>query len=59
MSDKENIEYNFDDKYEEIIAAAHDAGTKWVVVEQDTASDGMNSLECAEKSFEHISSLNK
>ena len=45
--------------FEEIIAAAHDADAKWVVVEQDTASDGMNSLECAQKSFEHISSLNK
>ena len=45
--------------FSEILSAAHDAGTKWVVVEQDTASDDMSSLECAAKSFEHISSLNK
>ncbi|MBR5451814.1 MAG: sugar phosphate isomerase/epimerase [Clostridia bacterium] len=42
-----------------ILSAAHDAGAKWVVVEQDNVSDGMNSLECAKKSFEHIAALNK
>ena len=43
----------------DILAAAKDAGTKWVVIEQDNVSDGMNSIECATKSFEHISALNK
>ena len=45
--------------FAEILAAAKDAGTKWVVIEQDNVSDGMNSIECATKSFEHISALNK
>jgi len=32
-----------------IVEAAVEAGTKWLVVEMDSPSDGLTSLECAEK----------
>ena len=41
----------------EILAAAEDAGTQWLVVEQDRPSMGLSPLECARKSVEYLRSL--
>lgn len=40
-----------------ILAAAEEAGTSWVIVEQDLPSMGLSSLECARKSIEYLRSL--
>ena len=45
--------------FEAIIDASKKAGAKWLIIEQDNASDGLTSLECAEKSFNYIKGLNK
>lgn len=40
-----------------IIRAAEDAGAKWLVVEQDQPSMGLDPLACAEKSIEYLRAL--
>lgn len=40
-----------------ILAAAKDAGARWVVVEQDTPSMDKAPMECAEMSIKYLSSL--
>lgn len=40
-----------------IIEAAKDAGTEWLVVEQDNPSMGLTPLECAQKSIEYLRSI--
>ncbi len=40
-----------------IIAACEKAGTSWLVVEQDTPSGGMTSMECAKVSREYLKSI--
>lgn len=40
-----------------ILAAAEDAGAKWVVVEQDQPSMGKTAIECAGMSIEYLKSL--
>ena len=40
-----------------IVAAAEAAGAKWVVVEQDQPSMGLNPLQCAEKSINYLRSI--
>lgn len=40
-----------------ILAASEDAGTKWVVVEQDQPSMGKTPIECAEMSIQYLKSL--
>ena len=42
-----------------ILAAAHEAGTQWVVVEQDSPSDDYTSLECARMSAEYVTTINQ
>ncbi len=37
-----------------ILAAAEEAGTKWVVVEQDEPSMGLSDMECAKKSIDYL-----
>ena len=43
--------------FSEILAAAIEAGAKWVVVEQDRPTPGYTPLECAKMSVDHIRSL--
>ncbi len=43
--------------FPEILKAAADAGASWVVVEQDTPSMGLSSMECAEKSRKYLQSI--
>ena len=43
--------------FEEILKACKDAGTQWVVVEQDAPSMGKTSSECAEISIQYLRSL--
>ncbi|MCL2034850.1 MAG: sugar phosphate isomerase/epimerase [Oscillospiraceae bacterium] len=40
-----------------ILAAANDAGAKWLVVEQDQSSMGKTPMECAEMSIQYLKSL--
>jgi sugar phosphate isomerase/epimerase len=40
-----------------IIKASEDAGAQWFVVEQDFATEGMTTLECAKASLEYLRSL--
>ena len=40
-----------------IIAAAKDAGTEWVVVEQDQPSMGLSAMESIKKSVEYLKSF--
>ena len=40
-----------------IIKAAEEAGTEWLVVEQDSPSMGLTPLECAKKSREYLKSI--
>lgn len=40
-----------------IIAACEQAGTSWIVVEQDSPSGGMTSMECAKVSREYLKSI--
>ena len=42
-----------------ILAASRQAGTGWMIIEQDTVSDGLTSLQCAEKSLAYIQTINK
>lgn len=41
-----------------ILAAAHEAGTKWIVVEQDSPSMGLTAMECAQKSMQYLNGIN-
>ena len=41
-----------------ILAAAKDAGTKWVVVELDSPSMGLTPMQCIEKSIEYLKTIN-
>lgn len=43
--------------FPEILAAAEDAGTEWLVVEQDSSSMGKTSMECAEMSADYLKSI--
>ena len=45
--------------FPEILAATHDAGAEWIVVEQDNPSMNLTALECAKKSIEYLKSINK
>ena len=42
-----------------ILDAAEAAGAEWVVVEQDKASMGLTSMECAKKSIDYLRSIMK
>ncbi len=42
-----------------ILAAAKEAGTKWIVVEQDSPSMGLSAPECAEKSIAYLNGINR
>lgn len=42
-----------------ILEAAKDAGTEWIVVEQDKPSMGLTPMESIEKSIEYIKTINK
>ncbi len=41
-----------------ILEAAKDAGSKWIIVEQDNPSLGMDQMECARASIEYLKSIN-
>ncbi len=41
-----------------IVAAAKDAGTKWLIVEQDKPSMGLTPLQCIEKSINYLKTIN-
>ena len=43
--------------FPEILAAAKDAGAKWVIVEQDEPSLGKSRMECAEMSINYLNTL--
>lgn len=45
--------------FDEILRACHDAGAKWVIVEQDEPSFNKTPLECAKMSIDYISGINK
>ena len=40
-----------------ILSAAKDAGTKWVIVEQDSPSMGLDALACAKVSIDYLKTL--
>ena len=40
-----------------ILAAAEEAGSSWVIVEQDMPSMGLSPIECARKSIEYLRTL--
>ena len=40
-----------------IIKAAEEAGTKWLVVEMDSPSDNLTSLECAKKGIDYLKTI--
>ncbi len=46
-------------KFPEILESVSKCNTEWIVVEQDSASMGLNSLECAEESIKYLNSINK
>ena len=41
-----------------ILAAAEEAGAAWVVVEQDSPTEGKTALECAKMSIDYLKSIN-
>ncbi len=43
--------------FAEILTACEESGTRWVVVEQDNPTEGLTSLECAQKSIDYLKSL--
>ena len=43
--------------FPEIIKAAEDAGSEWLIVEQDQPSMGLTPMECAEKSRAYLKSI--
>ena len=42
-----------------ILDAAKEAGTEWVVVEQDKPSLGLTPMECAKASIDYLRTINK
>ncbi len=42
-----------------ILRAAKDAGTKWVIIEQDNPSMGLTPLECIKVSIDYLKTINK
>jgi sugar phosphate isomerase/epimerase len=40
-----------------LIKASEDVGAEWLVVEQDFATEGMSTLECAKASYDCLKSL--
>lgn len=44
---------------EELIKASHDAGSKWLIVEQDMPALGKSALECAKMSIDYLKKVNK
>lgn len=42
-----------------ILAAAHDAGSEWVIVEQDSPSMGLTPMECIKASIDYLKTINK
>ena len=45
--------------FPEILEAAHEAGSEWIVVEQDSPSMGKTSLECAKLSMDYLKTINQ
>ena len=43
---------------EEIIRASRDAGSRWLIVEQDSPTPGLTSLECAKMSIDFLKQIN-
>lgn len=43
--------------FPEILKACDESGTRWLVVEQDLPTEGLTSLECAEKSLKYLKSV--
>lgn len=43
--------------FKSILRACEDAGTQWVVVEQDEPTEGLSRMECARLSMEYLKSL--
>jgi sugar phosphate isomerase/epimerase len=43
--------------FKAILAAAHDAGAKWLVIEQDSPSMGLSAFECAQRSINYLKSI--
>lgn len=43
--------------FPEILKACEESGTRWVVIEQDHPTEGLTSLECAEKSVKYLKNL--
>ena len=41
-----------------ILNAAKEAGTKWIIVEQDRATMGKTPLECAKMSIDYLKTIN-
>ncbi len=46
-------------KFPEILKAAEDAGSEWVIIEQDSPSMDKTALECAQMSIEYLRSIMK
>lgn len=40
-----------------VLEAAKDAGAKWIIIEQDAPSLGMDQMECAQASIEYLQSI--
>lgn len=43
--------------FPEILAACDECDVRWLVIEQDGPTEGLTSLECAEKSLQYLKSL--
>ena len=43
--------------FPEILAASEEAGSEWLVVEQDSPSMGLTPMQCIEKSREYLRTL--
>lgn len=41
-----------------ILEAAKDADAKWIIIEQDEPSLGMDQMECARAGIEYLKSIN-
>ncbi len=44
--------------FPEILAASIDAGTEWIIVEQDEPSMGLTPMECIKKSIDYVKTIN-
>ena len=45
-------------RFTEILNAAEQAGTEWIIVEQDDPTPGKTPLECAELSINYLKTIN-